>query len=383
MPGAIVLTPLARTSPTLWAHMRLCGLRGAFAATRTAEAWVLHDPRAWLGTAFHKVMKVAAQSGASRADTELAWSAAVGEAATAAASHPLDARYAAPERWPNYYLVRQRALSSAEGLLSKNASTQRVSMRGADAAGAERQLQARAGRLVGRPDRFDGRTVIEYKSSLPDPAWPGAEVVLEGFRRQLRLYAAIIAEATGRWPEQGRIVAASGQTIEASIDPAVCEAEARAALDALDSLNRGLASQAAAETLARPENQSCGGCPFQAVCPAFWPWLAARGSAGLPDTAATGVMDRVELGQDGDLYTAHLAVDQPSMPPRLQPFVLRRLTHGDLTGSAQGTRWRIVSARLKPDGRLRADASTCVFPENEIPKVVTAGRSGTPTSPGS
>lgn len=373
MRGAIVLTPVPRTSPTLWAHMRLCGLRGAFAATRAVDAWVLHDPRTWLGTAFHKVMEVAARAGVSKTDIERAWAVAVSEAATAAASHRLDARYAAPERWPNYYLVRQRALSSAEGLLARNAGTHRVLARSEGAVRTERQLQAREGRLVGRPDRFDGRAVTEYKSSLPDPAWPGAEAVLEGFRRQLRLYAAIVAEATGRWPELGRIVAASGQIIELRIDQAACEAEARAALDALDSLNRGLASGVTTEALAQPGNQSCGGCPFQAVCPAFWPWLALQGSAGLPDAAAVGSVDRVEPGPDGDLYTAYLAVHQPSMPSGLQQFVLRRTIHGDLTRPTPGTRWRIVSARMKPDGRLRADASTCVFAESEVPNVIADG----------
>lgn len=186
---------------------------------------------------------------------------------------------------------------------------------------------------------------------------------------------------TGRWPERGRIVAASGQTIEVMIDQAVCEAEALAALDALDSVNRVLAFGTTTDALAQPENKSCGGCPFQAVCPAFWPWLAARGSGGMPDTAAAGELERVELGQDGDLYTAHIVIHRPSIGPTTHPLVLRRTTHGDLTRS-RGARWRIVSARLKADGRLRADASTCIFAEDDIPKVITAGQAGTSMPPG-
>jgi hypothetical protein len=236
----------------------------------------------------------------------------------------------------------------------------------------ERGVQARGGRLVGRPDRFDGRILTEYKSSIPDPAWRGADAVLEGFRRQLRLYAAVVAEATGRWPIQGRVVAASGQTMEVRIVPAACDAEASAALAALDNLNLGLAASDAPERLARPGEDSCGGCPFQALCPAFWPWLEAAGSGGLPDAAAAGVLDRIELGPDGDLYTAYLAVHQLSMPSGIQPLVLRRTIHGDLTASPRGAQWRIISARLKQDGRLRADPSTCVFALDDLPSVVTA-----------
>lgn len=373
MNGRIVLKPLARTSPTLWSHMRLCSLRGAFASSRAIDSWILHDPRAWLGTAFHKVMEASRRSGATAATLEEAWAAAIRQAAAAAAHHLLDARFAVPERWPGYFLVRQRALSSAQRVIATSTSGARPSVpRREGVSATERELQARGGRLAGRPDRFDGRILTEYKSSMPDPAWRGAEAVIEGFRRQLRLYAAIIAEAMGRWPLQGRVVAASGQTVDVPLVPADCDAEASAALASLDDLNVGLAGCVALEGLARPGEDSCSGCPFQALCPAFWPWLKATGSSGLPDTAAAGVLDRIELGQDGDLYTAYLAVHQPSMPSGIQPLVLRRTIHGDLTASPPGAHWRIVSAKLKQDGRLRADPTTCVFALDALPSLVTA-----------
>ncbi len=358
MAGRITLTPLARTSPTLWSHMRLCGLRGALAASRNADLWVLHDPRAWLGTAFHKVME---WPDATAVDAEAVWAAAIDEAVAAAARHPLDARFAAPERWPGYYLIRQRALASAADAAARNGRREppAVPSLSAGARGRERGLEARGGRLVGRPDRFDGGTLTEYKSSLPDPAWSGAAAVLDSIHRQLRLYAAIIAEATGRWPARGRIVAASGQMMDVPLVPATCDAEASDALAALDALNRGLASNTDPETLAQPRPAACGTCPFQALCPAFWRWLEGAGPQDLPEAVAEGILDRTELGQDGDLYTAYLALHGPAAPPReAQPLVLRRSTHGDLTGSLPGARWRIVSAKVRPDGRLRADPLT-------------------------
>ncbi len=371
MRGQIVLTPLDRTGPTLWSHMRLCALRGAIAASRAAESFVLHDPQAWLGTAFHKVVEAAAQPGATAATAEQVWSAAVDEAAESARSHPLDARYAAPDRWPGYFLVRQRALSSARGIIAANSGGQRKAPRSGGMS-AERLLLARGGRLAGRPDRFDGRVLTEYKSSIPDFAWRGAEAVLEAFRRQIRLYAAIIAEALGRWPAEGRVVAASGQTMDVPLDPRACEVEASDALAALDRLNQQLAAEAPASSLAQPGEQACGTCPFQALCPSFWPWLASAGSSGLRETAAAGVLGRIELGPDGDLYTAYLSVNQPTVPPGIQPLVLRRRIHGDLTASPAGADWRIISAKQKPDGRLRAGPSTCVFALDDLPSVVTA-----------
>jgi hypothetical protein len=38
------------------------------------------------------------------------------------------------------------------------------------ARGPERRFEARGGKLVGRPNYYDGRVLTEYKSSLPDAA---------------------------------------------------------------------------------------------------------------------------------------------------------------------------------------------------------------------
>src|SRR5690349_119094 len=106
----IVIRPVARTSPTLWSHMRLCPLRAALSTSRDADGWVLHSPRAWLGTAFHRVM---AARPSDESDAELVWDSAIGHLLKTASAHPLDQRFASPERWPGYYLVRQRAIASA------------------------------------------------------------------------------------------------------------------------------------------------------------------------------------------------------------------------------------------------------------------------------
>src|SRR5215204_6303945 len=112
MPPPIQLQRIERTSPTLWTHMRLCGLRAALAATKAADEWVLHDPRLWLGTAFHEVVSAARQA-SSPFDPSAVWNSTIERLAHSAGRHPLDRRYAAPERWPSYFLVRQRCFSLA------------------------------------------------------------------------------------------------------------------------------------------------------------------------------------------------------------------------------------------------------------------------------
>jgi hypothetical protein len=207
MPAVLALSIIARTSPSLWSHMRLCGLRAALATAREADQWVLHDPRAWLGTAFHAVMR-AVRSGTPASGAEAVWDSAILQALEAAASHPLDRRFSSPDRWPCYYLVRQRSLALASQ--ASPAAPKPPVKAGPGPQPPERFFEARGGRLVGRPDYYDGRTITEYKSAFPDPRWAGTAAIIESFRRQLRLYAAIIAEATGRWPAAARVITASG-----------------------------------------------------------------------------------------------------------------------------------------------------------------------------
>jgi PD-(D/E)XK nuclease superfamily len=252
--------------------MRLCGLRAALTATPEANQWVLHDPRAWLGTAFHHVMS-AARAGLDQQNLQSAWETAIVDAARKASAHPLDRRYSLPERWPSYFLIRQRALSLASEVVVRRGESKLKSpgmQPHSVPTGAERWLEARGGRLAGRPDYYDGRTVIDYKSSLPDPKWPGAPAVIEGFQRQLRLYAAIIAEALGKLPEAARIVTASGQTMDVPIPAGACEAEADAAIASLDGLDSKFRSHVGPAGMAQPSTMSCGGCPFKLICPVFW-----------------------------------------------------------------------------------------------------------------
>ena len=354
-------------TPTVWSHMRLCRLRGVLAATPAVQGWVLHNPRMWLGRAFHQVMEAAAQPGASACEAELAWGGAVADAAHAAAEHPLDFRFRCPERWPGYFLVRQRALSSATRVKTRARTGYGNKGKLDGVRGRERRIETRDGRLAGRPDFYDGHTIVEYKSTLPDKSWPGATEVLDEYHRQLHLYAAILADVENQWPVAARIVGASGQVSEFRLVPQKCKAEAEAALQALEDVNRELGRATAPAMLASPNTESCSSCPFQAICPAFWMWLKERSREVVPAGAAVIVIG-MDMGHDSDLYMAHVEVVSSSLPiDKNQAIVLRRSAHGDLTGSPKGTRWRVVSAVIRADARLRANLSTIVLPEKSVP----------------
>ncbi|MCQ8279961.1 PD-(D/E)XK nuclease family protein [Acetobacteraceae bacterium KSS8] len=349
--------------------MRLCTLRAALSRSGGAGDWVLHSPRAWLGTAFHRLM---AARPSDDGEAELLWEDAIRELLAAASGHRLDRRFASPERWPGYYLVRQRAITSAvESELSRRTGARPAKL-APSTAGTEKFLTARNGLLTGRPDQFDQHSVTEYKSALPDPAWAEAASLVDGYWRQLRLYAVLIGETAG-WPATARIVSASGQVLEQSIERRDCEAEADAAVAGLQAMNEALERGCSSSELASPGEIACEQCQYQAICPAFWSWCAAGSWPQLREPAARGALESVDHGLDGDLYAITLRADGRHGESGPLSLALRRSVHGDLTACRRGTQIRIVHTHVRRDGRLRANISTCVFSEDDLPELELKG----------
>jgi hypothetical protein len=238
--------------------------------------------------------------------------------------------------------------------------------------GTEKLLTARDGCLAGRPDHFDHYAVTEYKSALPDPEWREAASILEGYWRQLRLYAVLVAEI-GRWPAVIRIATASGQMLEQNVDKPHCEAEADLAVAGLHATNQILGRCGDSTELASPSEIACGQCQYQAICPAFWSWCRAVYWPLLREPASRGTLEALDLGIDGDIYAIILRLEGRYGECGAQSLALRRSVHGDLTRCAIGTQIRVVHAIVRPDGRLRADITTCVFSEDDLPELECVG----------
>ena len=173
----------------------------------------------------------------------------------------------------------------------------------------------------------------------------------------------------GSWPATAQIVVASRQVLEEPVNRTACEAEADAAIAGLDSMNRVLSAGCDSAALASPSQVACGGCPYQAICPAFWSWCDAGSWPEIREPAARGTLVSADPGMDGDLYAANLSLKGRYGASGVQSIALRKSVHGDLTGCPSGSPVRVVFATLRPDGRLRADISTCVFSEADLPEI--------------
>jgi len=381
MPEHLSIGPLSRTSPSLAEDMRNCGLRAGLASAAGADRWVLHDPRSWLGIAFHRLMQLAA-AGTPEGALEDAWNTEITAAAQRATAHPLDRRFGRPEQWPAYYLMRQRALATSKDLAARRPRKgDSASGTARKASQSEHTYVARGGKLIGRPDRLEGDVVIEYKSSLPGADDPESEAT-ERYARQVRIYAAIIAEARGSWPTRGLIAGASGRRLEIEINPNACDAEADRAVAELDAWNDTLRKTSAPSDIASPSDDVCAWCRFQTICPAFWAWMRTRPSSPFPGPAAAeGAAADIERGHDGDRFTLFLT-DLRSTHTILsdQGIVMRLSLHGEPGPVQRGERRRLVSVRSRGDGRIQASIWTIMAAESALPAILVQKQSAAPGS---
>jgi hypothetical protein len=258
---------------------------------------VLHDPRLWLGIALHSLLEKA-RNGVVGTDLGDAWQTEVRHFMQEAELHQFDRRFSNLVRWPNYYLMEERALSAAAELVAAQNNTAgsgraRTQGQRLPHSGTERRLVARSGRLVGRPDRFDRNSITDYKSNLPDTSTALGVQIFRQDRRQIQIYAAIIAESFGFWPTTGIIAGASGETAEFPLAPAECDAEADAAVADLAAWNRALSSASRPSDIASQ-------VPLSACLPGFLDVARAAQPERHAFQSASGGCRRPEIDPAGE-----------------------------------------------------------------------------------
>lgn len=257
----IELTSLSTVSPSLAEVLRLCPLRAGLSRANSAGQFVLGQPKAWLGTAYHSVLEEAAR-GAATVSHEAAWVAAIDRLHDRARQHPLDWRFGSPERWPGYHLVRAMAIMRAREIEAASRNAFRPGGAEGGNAAREQWLSGSNGRLVGRPDLVRGDAVIDYKTGEVHERGD-TSVAKASYVRQLQIYGFLVKESTGRWPARGVLLPMEGPPLEIALEPAACERAAGEAMSLLDQYNRSIESGGAPTRLASPTPEACRWCPYQ------------------------------------------------------------------------------------------------------------------------
>jgi PD-(D/E)XK nuclease superfamily len=374
------LPRIRATSPTLAETMRACFLRAGLSKATGSSRFVLGNPKAWLGTAYHEVLEKIVKSGLSEdaLDTvvERLWCQAIATQQRHANEHPLDARFGVAMTWPGYYVARAsvalRVQSlSAEPTPAAAPTPKRVPRGKLRGHIREREFSAFDGKLIGRPDVIRDSEVVDYKSGamFEYDEVAQAEVVKAAYVRQLRIYGFLVKETFGWWPLRGRLLPLAGAGIEIALDPTHCEREATEAVALLDDYNMKLLVGVGLGSFASPTPQCCRWCPYKLLCPPFWQIASPDWSGHLEGAAVEGVLTGAPIPiHAGAARAVSLDVHAGSEArQRAQIAPLNLVAHPSVTSLAPGERVRIVGLRVRPDGILVPSQRTVLFRVDDLP----------------
>lgn len=375
---------LEAVSPSLAELLRGCKLRAALSRLPRAGEYVLGNPKAWLGKAYHEVLQAAGACLESEAATVVrqTWDAAIAREYQRSRAHDLDQRFGPPESWPGYHLVCAMAKVRAAELIAR-ASGQRNGCAVEPAAPAilrEARLSGAGGKLVGRPDMVRAPEVVDFKTGdVHEDENP--EQIKSAYVRQLRLYAFLVRETQGWWPQRGILLPMTGSPVVVDLVPNECEREAREAVQLLDDYNRLLDEKPAPERLANPSPAACRWCPFQICCPAFWQLVTPDWGDALGQGALRGVVRDAGVIHGGSALSLAVDVDRGTVARQhVALFPLEPSIHPAAVPAHAGDIVRVVGLWQRPDGSVAVTKRTIVAAESDIPAIGLNGRAVVPGS---
>lgn len=377
----IEIATIQSTSATLAELMRSCALHAGLSRSEGGAPYVLSNPKAWLGIAYHSVLEKIAQADVTNTPVDvvaaLLWDEAIASQYARAAAHPLDCRYGPPPTWPGYHLARASALLRAQEMAARikqlgDANTP-ILLSIADPTIRERKFTAFGGRLVGRPDVIRTKEIIDYKTGGVTEYDDGAQadVVRASYVRQLRIYGYLIKQTLGWWPERGVLLPMSGPGVEVTLTAGDCEREAAEVVGLLDAYNAKMRGGADPTTLATPSSAACKWCPYKTVCTSFWKYASPEWSGSLDGAAVEGLIcETPRKIHDGAAVAITIEIERGTEPRhRIQIAPLNPTIHTAVTDLVKGERVRLTGLHVRPDGALTPAQRTVVTPVGAAPIV--------------
>jgi hypothetical protein len=371
------LPVIPATSPSLAESMRACLLRAGLSKMPGIWSYVLSNPKAWLGTAYHGVLERLPELGGAEgpARVQELWRQEIGRLEQQASGHPLNRRFGAGTTWRGYYLVletlkiRAANLAPAQRVQSGNIAAQTF---------REEDIVGFGGKLKGKPDLGRGDEIIDFKTGniyeVADDE-NTSPALKQAYIRQLRLYAYLIHEATGRWPRRGLLYPIAGPPVEVDVDPVACVQEANETVALLDRYNAEAARNTDAAALASPSPEACRWCAFKMVCPSFW--SNVQEGWALDGDAVTGVLLAPPQMIHGEAaFSLSIAVDSGTVPHgNISLAVFSAAVHPNLIGLPNGSRMRLTGLNRRTGGTVYPTIRTVVFAETQLPafQIANAG----------
>ena len=372
----IVVRRLQTVSPSLAEALRICPLRGLLSRSTGPNDYVLGNPKAWLGTAYHSVIERAASGSCGiNSDDPIGslWAIAIDRLYRDARTHPLNKRFGSPEHWPGYHValagVRLRVTEAYPGRRPRTAAP--ASTQPPVSSVREERFTACGGKLVGRPDLVEGDAIVDYKSGAVFDETAEGPSIKAGYARQLRIYGFLAHENLSQWPTRGVLLPMLGERAEIDLTPDACRDEAEAAVAMLDAVNARMGSASGPLNLASPAAAGCGGCPYRIICPGYWESVTHAWAGNGRYGDAEGIMQADATRVHGGVaYALHLTVERGSVaagPNVISP--LASSIHEDAGQCAAGTKVRITGLCVRHNGQLAPTLYTVVKRTADLPTI--------------
>ncbi len=388
----LTVPQLTSTTPTLAETMRSCLLRTGFSRAQGSRAYVLGNPKAWLGIAYHAVLEALPTLAAEGEENsvqqraEASWNQAIEHLEQQAALHPLNQRFGSALTWKGYYLVletlRIRVRELTENInrqYDRNTGYRNENITGTS---REKEFTALAGKLRGRIDLVRGDEIIDYKTgALFESDTSGAQPLLKAaYVRQLRIYAYLVHSATSKWPRRGLLFPLAGPPVIVDVEPAQCETEAVEAVKLLEHYNNSVATAGEALSLASPSPEACQWCPYKTICPSFWTNVNENWTSVLDGEAVAGQLAKPPLAiHGGAAWSVALTVDEGTAAQGEQIISpLSTNLHPVVPQLCQGDRVRIIGLGQRSNGSLFPTQRTVVLAEAAAPTIRLGGSISSP-----
>lgn len=307
---------------------------------------------------------------------EFLWDRSIDRIRNDVVTHPLNRRFSNAENWPGYHLTHAMArIRALEALAGRPRSREATPPAGATGGPAREQtFYAMDGKLKGQPDVVVGDELRDYKSgSVFEESPDGSKTVKEGYVRQLRLYGHLVKENSGVCPSKGKLLPMQGNPVEIDLVPEECEAEAREAIDLLDSLNSAISGNNSVDRLASASEESCYWCSHKTHCEVFWSnvsegWWDDGYSAAISGRLLEPPLE-IHAGKSIALKIDILAGNIALGECVIGPF--DKDIHTSVDSFSIGDDVRIVGCYRKQDGTLTTTQWTVCFGESEWPEILT------------
>ncbi len=373
---ALHVRPIEAVSPTLAEALRLCKLRAGLCQAEDASQYVLGNPNAWLGTAYHAVLEALGSRPSDDLEFRVRelWDVAIQSEHDRARVHPFDKRFGPPESWPRYHIVAAMALVRAKELVGGRTRprSRAVDDQTRSDTLREKKFSGAEGKIVGRPDIVRPEEVVDFKTGkvFEDE---DQEQVKGSYLRQLRLYAFLVRETLGWWPRRGVLLPMTGSPVGVDLEPGECEREAEDAVELLEEYNSAIAGATDSVGLATPSPRSCRWCPYQLYCPAFWSSVAPEWADGLSAGAIEGSSEGSAVPiHNGLALSLWLQVGRGTVPAGKQVslFPLDPSVHQDLPRLKAGDQVRVTGLWRRPDDSVVATKRTMIAIERNLPAIV-------------